>query len=75
MACGRVSHREQRGEAWCAPSTPCRYDIRMGPLLVGVGRGCDVPPRGGRVRKGRPWGRADVLVCHGCVAEDVSALC
>ena len=35
----------------------------------GVGRGCDVFGRGGRVRKGRSWGRVDVLVCYGCVAK------
>ena len=29
-----VVHRGQRGEGWCASSTLCRYDIRMGPLLV-----------------------------------------
>ena len=42
---------------------------------LGVGRRCDVPLRGGRARKGRPWGRVDVLVCHGCAAGSVSALC
>ena len=35
---------------------------------VGVGRGCDVFLWGGRVLKGRSWGRVDVLVCYGCVA-------
>ena len=34
----------------------------------GVGRGCDVFLWGGRVLKGRSWGRVDVLVCYGCVA-------
>ena len=38
----------------------------------GVGRGCDVFLWGGRVRKGRSWGRVDVLVCYGCVAGGVS---
>ena len=33
-----------------------------------VGRGCDVFLCGGRVLKGRSWGRVDVLVCYGCVA-------
>ena len=28
----------------------------------GVGRGCDVFLWGGRVRKGRSWGRVDVLI-------------
>ena len=62
-------------EARCAPSTLCRHDIRMEPLLVRGGRGCDAFPRGWRVRKGRPWGRADVSVCHGCAAVGVSAPC
>ena len=30
---------------------------------------------GGRVLKGRSWGRVDVLVCYGCVAWGVSVLC
>ena len=30
---------------------------------------------GGRVLKMRSWGRVDVLVCYGCVAEGVSVLC
>ena len=29
-----VLHRGQRGEGWCVSSTLCRYDIRMGLLLV-----------------------------------------
>ena len=33
----------------------------------GVGREYDVFLWGGRVRKGRSWGRVDVLVCYGCV--------
>ena len=41
----------------------------------GVGRGYDVFLWGGRVLKGRSWGRVDVLVCYGCVAGGVSALC
>ena len=28
---------------------------------------------GGRVRKGRSWGRIDVLVCYGCV--EVRCVC
>ena len=59
-----VLHRGQRGEGWCVSSTLCRYDIRMGLLLV---------LSWARVRrvslgKGRSWGRVDVLVCYGCVA-------
>ena len=34
MVCGCVLHRGQRGEEWCVSSTLCRYDIRMGLLLV-----------------------------------------
>ena len=40
----------------------------------GVGRGCDVFLWGGRVRKGRSWGRVDVLVCYGCVAGGVCTM-
>ena len=29
---------------------------------------------GGRVLKGRSWGRVDVLVCYGCVAGGVSVV-
>ena len=32
--CGCVLHREKRGEVWYVSSTLCRYDIRMGLLLV-----------------------------------------
>ena len=31
---GGVLHRGQRGEGCCVSSTLCRYDIRMGLLLV-----------------------------------------
>ena len=34
VVCGCVLHRGQRGEGWCVSSTLCRYDIRMGLLLV-----------------------------------------
>ena len=34
MVCGCVLHRGQRGEGWRVSSTLCRYDIRMGLLLV-----------------------------------------
>ena len=34
MVCGCVLQRGQRGEGWCVSSTLCRYDIRMGLLLV-----------------------------------------
>ena len=57
-----IGDREGKGGV---SSTLCRYDIRMGLLLVG--RGCDVFLWGGRVLKGRSWGRVDVSVCYGCV--------
>ena len=34
VVCGCVLHRGHRGEGWCVSSTLCRYDIRMGLLLV-----------------------------------------
>ena len=34
VVCGCVLHMGQRGEVWCVSSTLCRYDIRMGLLLV-----------------------------------------
>ena len=34
VVCGCILQRGQRGEAWCVPSTLCRYDIRRGLLLV-----------------------------------------
>ena len=34
VVCGCVLQRGQRGEGWCVSSTLCRYDIRMGFLLV-----------------------------------------
>ena len=34
VACGCVPQRGQRGEGWRVSSTLCRYDIRMGLLLV-----------------------------------------
>ena len=34
VICGCVLHRGQRGKVWCVSSTLCRYDIRMGLLLV-----------------------------------------
>ena len=76
MVCGCVFHRGQRGELWCVSSTLCRYDIRMGLLLVrSWARMRRVSLGRERVRKGRSWGRVDVLVCYGCVAGGVSVLC
>ena len=34
VVCGCVLHREQKGEVRCVSSTLCRYNIRMGFLLV-----------------------------------------
>ena len=34
VVCGCVLRWGQRGEVWCVSSTVCRYDIRMGLLLV-----------------------------------------
>ena len=34
MVCGCILHRWQRGEVWCVSQILCRYDIRMGLLLV-----------------------------------------
>ena len=34
VVCGCVLQMGQRGEGWCVSSTLCRYDIRMGLLLV-----------------------------------------
>ena len=34
VVCGCVLHRGQIGGLWCVSSTLCRYDNRMGLLLV-----------------------------------------
>ena len=34
VVCGCVLHRGREGMGWCVSSTLCRYDIRMGLLLV-----------------------------------------
>ena len=34
VVCGCVLHRGQRGEGWYVSLTLCRYEIRMGLLLV-----------------------------------------
>ena len=49
--------------------------LRLDFYWFGVVRGCDVFLWGGRVLKGRSWGRVDVLVCYGCVTGGVSVLC
>ena len=72
MVCGCVLHRGQRGEGWCvSSSTLCRYDIRMGLLLVRSW----ARVRRVSVGRERSWGRVGVLVCYGCVAGGVSVLC
>ena len=68
VACGCASQRGQRGEGWRAPSTLCRYDIRMGLLLVlNWARVRRVSP-GRESPEGRSQGRAGVLACHGRAA-------
>ena len=58
------------------PRRPCAGKIPgWDSYWFGAGRGRDVSLRGGRVRKGRPWRRVDVLVCHGCAAGGASAPC
>ena len=62
---------------WCVSSTLCRYDIRMGLLLVRSWA------RVLRVSLGRESSEGEilgacclyVLVCYGCVAGGVSVLC
>ena len=49
-----VLHRGQRGEVWSVSLTLCRYDIRMGLLLVRSWM------RVRHVSLGRSWGRVDV---------------
>ena len=34
VVCVCILHRGQRGKGWCVSSTLCRYDIRIGFLLV-----------------------------------------
>ena len=69
VVCGCVLHRGQRGEGLCVSSTLCRYDIRMGLLLVrSWARVRRVSLGRESSERGRSWGRVDVLVCYGCVA-------
>ena len=60
VVCGCVLHMGQRGEMWCVSSTLYRYDIRMGLLLVRSWARVRRVSLGGRVRKGRSWGRVDL---------------
>ena len=62
-----VLHRGQRGEVWCVPSTLCRYDIRMGLLLV---RSC---ARLQRVSLGRERSEGEIL--GACLCMSVVWLC
>ena len=60
VVCGCVLNRGQRGEVWCVSSTLCRYDIRMGLLLVRSWARVRRVSMGREVRKGRSWRRVDV---------------
>ena len=75
MVCGCVLHRGQRGEVWCVSSTLCRYDIRMGLLLIRIWAMVRRVSLGRESSEGVILGRVDVLVCYGCVAGGVSVLC
>ena len=76
VVCGFVLQRGQRGEGWCVPSTLCRYDIRMGLLLVRSWARVRRVSLGRESSEGEILGaRVDVLVCYGCVAGGVSVLC
>ena len=55
VVCGCVLHRGQRGEGWCVSPTLCRYDIRMGLLLVRSW------PRVRRVSLGRESSEGEIL--------------
>ena len=60
VVCMCVLHRGREG------GVVCFVRLCVGKILgwdfywFGVGRGCDVFLWGGRVRKGRSWGRVDV---------------
>ena len=75
VVCGCVLHRGQRGEVWCVSSTLCRYDIRMGLLLVRSWARVRRVSLGRESSEGEILGRVVVLVCYGCVSGGVSVLC
>ena len=79
VVCGCVLDRGRAGKC----GVFCRLCVGM--ILgwdfywFGVGRGCDVFHWGGRLRKGRSWGRVDVLVlwlrCRRCVCTMLVCIC
>ena len=62
VVCGCVLHRGQRGEGWRVSSTLCRYDIRMGLLLVRNW------PRVRRVSLGRESSEGEILGACRCIS-------
>ena len=68
MVCGCVLHRGQRGRGVLFRRLCVGMILGWDFYKFGVGRWCDVFLWGGRVLKGRSWGRVDVLDCYGCVA-------
>ena len=75
VVCGCILHRGQRGEVWCVLSTLCRYDIRMGLLLVRSWARVRRVSLGRESLEGEILWRVDVLVWYDCVAGGVSVLC
>ena len=67
MVYGCVLHRGQRGEGWCVSSTLCRYDIRMGLLLVRSWARVRRVSMRRESSEGEILGRVYVLVCYGCM--------
>ena len=78
MVCGCVLHRGRGGvfRRLCVGMI-LGWDL----YWFGVGRGCDVFLWGGRVRKGRSWGRVDEcmsllwLRCRRCVCTMLVCIC
>ena len=60
-----IGGREGRGGVFS--STLCRYDIRMGLLLIRSWARVRRVSLGRESSEGEIWGRVDVLVCYGCV--------
>ena len=68
VVCGCVCRGDREGRGWCVSSTLCRYDIRMGLLLVLNWARVRRVSLGRESSEGEILGRAGVLVCYGCVA-------
>ena len=60
MVYGCVLHRCQRGVVWCVSSTLCKYDIRMGLLLVRSWARVRLVSLGWESSEGGILGRVDV---------------